>query len=214
MAVLLYQVGIFLAIQIASLFGKGARNTAIILITIFTFLQVFLSWLLILQLITIFISYLFSKRWFENSEHKRTNRESNKVLYSFRDNRGRSVIEVDLNDETLDKEIRRKAMLQEEIRKEAQNSNENDPEMRNAVDPFLNSISMRAKGIHPSQTCGINLKTRFYYIEQSETYGPITAEYLISLVKNKKIKRNCFVRELSEDKFDKRAHEIVEMFEK
>ena len=81
MAVLLYQIGIFLAVQIASLFGKSARNTAIILITIFTLLQVFMSWLLILQLITIFISYRVSKRWFENSKSKTLHKKPNKVLY-------------------------------------------------------------------------------------------------------------------------------------
>lgn len=60
MAVLLYQIGIFLAIIIATFFGKKARNTAIILISIFTLLQVFMSWLLLLQFFTIFIAYQFS----------------------------------------------------------------------------------------------------------------------------------------------------------
>ena len=57
MAVLLYQLGIFIAIQIAAAFGRKSRNTAVVLITIFTFLQVFISPLLLLQLITIYISY-------------------------------------------------------------------------------------------------------------------------------------------------------------
>ena len=57
MAVLLYQLGIFIAIQIAAVFGRRSRNTAVVLITIFTFLQVFISPLLLLQLITIYISY-------------------------------------------------------------------------------------------------------------------------------------------------------------
>lgn len=60
MAVLLYQVGIFLAIIIASLFGKKSRNTAVILISVFTLLQVFMSWLLLLQFFTIFIAYQIS----------------------------------------------------------------------------------------------------------------------------------------------------------
>lgn len=61
MAVILYQIGIFLAIYIASRYGKKSRNTAIILITIFTILQVYMSWLLILQFITIIFSYYFSE---------------------------------------------------------------------------------------------------------------------------------------------------------
>jgi len=212
MAVLLYQIGIFMAIQIASLFGKSARNTAIILITIFTLLQVFMSWLLLLQLITIFISYKVSKRWFENSENESSNKKPNNVLYSYRENGGHSVTEVDLNNETVDAEIRRKAKLQEEARKVAKYSYENDPEMKSAVDEVLNSFAMRAKGIHPSQTNGINLKTKFYYIDHSQTYGPITTEKLIRLVKNNQINRNCFVCQKSEKGFEKRAYEIVELF--
>lgn len=57
MAVFLYQIGIFTAIIIASYFGKKARNTTVILISIFTILQVFMSWLLILQFFTIIIAY-------------------------------------------------------------------------------------------------------------------------------------------------------------
>src|SRR5690606_16749259 len=132
--------GIFIAIQIASIFGKSARNTAIIIITIFTLLQVFMSWLLLLQLITIFIAYSFSKRWFEQNGTKQTQKKPNTVMYSYRENGGHSVTEVDLNDENLDIEIRRKAILQEEIRKEAKNSYDNDPQMRSAVDGVLNSI--------------------------------------------------------------------------
>lgn len=211
MAVLLYQIGIFIAIQIASFFGKNARNTAIILITIFTLLQVFMSWLLLLQLITIYIAYSFSKRWFEENKTKQNPKKPNTVIYSYRENGGHSITEVDLNDENLNKEIRRKAILQEEIRKEAKYSYDNDPQMRIAVEGVLNSISMRAKGIHPSQTNGINSKTKFYYINQSKTFGPVTAEKLIRLVKTNKINRNCFVRKESEKGFEKRAYEIVEL---
>jgi hypothetical protein len=60
MAVLFYQIGIFLLIIIASKFGQKSRNTTVILLSIFTVLQVFVSWLLILQFITIFIAYQFS----------------------------------------------------------------------------------------------------------------------------------------------------------
>jgi len=211
MAVLLYQIGIFIAIQIASFFGKSARNTAIILITIFTLLQVFMSWLLLLQLITIFIAYSFSKRWFQENETKQTQKKPNNVMYSYRENGGYLVTEVDLNDKNLDKEIRRKAILQEEIRKGAKNNYDNDPQMRSAVDGVLNSTSMRAKGIHPSQTNRINSKTRFYYIDHSKTYGPVTAEKLIRLVKTNEINRNCFIRQESEKGFEKRAYEIVEL---
>jgi hypothetical protein len=60
MAVLLYQVGIFLAIIIASAFRKKSRNTAANLISIFTIVQVYMSWLILLQFFTIFIVYQVS----------------------------------------------------------------------------------------------------------------------------------------------------------
>ena len=68
MAVLLYQIGIFLAIIIASTFGKKSRNTALILISIFTLLQVFMSWLLLLQFFTIFISYQLSNSFLDRKK--------------------------------------------------------------------------------------------------------------------------------------------------
>ena len=73
MGILLYQIGIFIAIQIAAVFGKSSRNVAIILITIFTILQVFTSALMILQFLTIIISYFFSKSIVE-SEKKEENK--------------------------------------------------------------------------------------------------------------------------------------------
>jgi hypothetical protein len=84
MEVLLYQVGIFLAILIAGKLGKNARITAIVLICIFTVLQVYMSWLLILQFITIIISYLISKSLSKaektsSSKKKEPNLETKKV---------------------------------------------------------------------------------------------------------------------------------------
>lgn len=66
MAVFLYQIGIFLAIIIAANFGRRTRNTAVILISIFTVLQVFISWLLLLQFFTIFLSYQISNSILSN----------------------------------------------------------------------------------------------------------------------------------------------------
>lgn len=61
MAIFFYQIGILITIQISAFFGKYARNVAIVLISIFTILQVFTSGLMILQFITIFISYIMSE---------------------------------------------------------------------------------------------------------------------------------------------------------
>jgi predicted membrane protein len=65
MAVLIYQIGIFLAIIISAAFGKKARNVAIILISILTVLQVFTFGLMALQFVTIFVAYYFSSKWFD-----------------------------------------------------------------------------------------------------------------------------------------------------
>ncbi len=69
MGILIYQVGIFITIQIFAFFGKSSRNTAIVLISIFTLLQVFTSSLMIIQFITIFISYVFSNSILSESKN-------------------------------------------------------------------------------------------------------------------------------------------------
>jgi len=73
MGILLYQIGIFIAIQVAAFFGKSSRNIAIILISIFTLLQVYTSGLMILQFITIFVSYIISKNIIGNNDNTTEN---------------------------------------------------------------------------------------------------------------------------------------------
>lgn len=68
MGILIYQIGIFIAIQIAAFFGKSSRNVAIILISIFTVLQVYTSQLMILQFLTIIVSYFVAKNFFDNKK--------------------------------------------------------------------------------------------------------------------------------------------------
>ena len=80
MAVLLYQIGIFIAIQIAAMFGRNSRNTAIVLISIFTILQVFMSWLLLLQFITIYISYNVSNNSLSNKNENQGNHAQKKTI--------------------------------------------------------------------------------------------------------------------------------------
>jgi hypothetical protein len=64
MEVVLYQFGILIAIIISASYGKSSRNVAVILISIFTILQVYFSGLLILQFFTIFMSFYISKAIF------------------------------------------------------------------------------------------------------------------------------------------------------
>jgi ABC-type transport system involved in multi-copper enzyme maturation permease subunit len=64
MSIILYQIGILIAIIISASYGKSSRNVAIILISIFTILQVYFSSIMLLQFFTIFISYYISKAIF------------------------------------------------------------------------------------------------------------------------------------------------------
>ena len=142
MAVLFYQIGIFIAIQVAAIFGKKSRNTAIVLISIFTILQVFMSWLLILQFFTVIISYVISNNWFLNDSKNESSKKTNKILYSFRDKKGgRGIMEVDLDDQNLDPKIRSKALLQEEIRQQSLDDYKNDLEYKKAVDDVMKKMT-------------------------------------------------------------------------
>lgn len=60
----------------------------------------------------------------------------------------------------------------------------------------------------------ISLNTQFYYIERANTFGPISAKKLVGLVKSKRINRNCFVRQVSEKRYENRAYEIVDLLQK
>lgn len=82
MAVLFYQIGIFLAIIISSNFGKKSRNTVVILISIFTILQVFVSWLLILQFLTVLIAYQFSNSIIHKKNNKKNSQNFNSISFS------------------------------------------------------------------------------------------------------------------------------------
>ncbi len=84
MAVILYQIGIFIAMQIAANFGRNSRNTALVLISIFTILQVFMSWLLLLQFITIYIAYAYSETIIDENNN-------NKIQHKKSENYGRSM---------------------------------------------------------------------------------------------------------------------------
>ncbi|CAD7802875.1 hypothetical protein CHRY9390_00991 [Chryseobacterium aquaeductus] len=143
MAVLFYQIGIFIAIQVASMFGKNSRNTAIVLISIFTILQVFVSWLLILQFITILVSYWISNEWFFGEEkNKKPVKKLKKISYSFRDeNGGRGIMEIDLDDPNLDPKIKSKALLQKEIRETSIENYRNDTEYKKALDDVMKKMT-------------------------------------------------------------------------
>lgn len=139
MEVILYQLGIFFTIQIASIFGKSLRNFAILLICIFTIFQVFTSWLLILQFITIFFSYNFSNNLFFKKNEK--DFKSNIIRYNYTDENGGKVLtEIDLNDKNLDPKIKSRAILQNEIRQNSITMYNNYPEYKKITDELMSKM--------------------------------------------------------------------------
>ncbi len=139
MEVFLYQVGIFFIIQITSIFGKNIRNFALLLICIFSIFQVFTSWLLILQFITIFFSYNFSNNLFFKKNEK--DFKSNIIRYRYTDENGGKVLtEIDLNDKNLDPKIKSRAILQNEIRQDSITKYNNDPEYKKITDELMSKM--------------------------------------------------------------------------
>jgi len=47
-------------------------------------------------------------------------------------------------------------------------------------------------------------KHQYYYIEQSEEYGPVTAEYLIKRVEDDSINAQCLIRDINDYDYSKR----------
>lgn len=74
-AILIYQAVIFSIIVISAYSGRRARNIAVIGTAIFTLVNVFMPWLVIVQLITILIAYGISSGIVERVEEKRRERE-------------------------------------------------------------------------------------------------------------------------------------------
>ena len=71
MEVLLFQICLFIIILFSGIFGRKARNWTILIAILFTVIMVFMTWLLILQFITIFIAYLISETYIENKSNDR-----------------------------------------------------------------------------------------------------------------------------------------------
>lgn len=90
MGIIIYQVGIFIAIQIAAMFGRNSRNTAIILISLFTILQVYTFGLMFFQFITIGISYYFAKKWFSKNDNSINNKIDDDLICVRDENGGRA----------------------------------------------------------------------------------------------------------------------------
>ncbi len=59
--VLFYQVVIIAMILIAALFGRTALNRTALSLVLFTFMNVWMQWLMILQFVTIFVAFYIGR---------------------------------------------------------------------------------------------------------------------------------------------------------
>lgn len=76
MEVFLFQVMLFGIIFFSSFLGRKALNQISLLICVFTFLAIFKSWLMVLQFLTIFISYSIAVERIKNSENSIQNTQT------------------------------------------------------------------------------------------------------------------------------------------
>ena len=70
MEVLGFQVLFFVVILVSGLFGRKARNFVVIASLIFTVIMVFMTWLIILQFVTIIVAYFITENYVESSKKK------------------------------------------------------------------------------------------------------------------------------------------------
>jgi hypothetical protein len=141
MAILFYQIGIFFIIQIAALFGRKVRNIAVVLIIIFTLLQVFASSLMIIQFFTIIIGYVISNRQFQEPD-KIIEKPKKVIVKSYSQSGGRIYKQYDEND-NLSPQVRKQVENQNEISRLAQKQYDNDPELKKAVDDVIADMFKR-----------------------------------------------------------------------
>ena len=108
---------------------------------------------------------------------------------------------------TIDQKIIVAPTSKNKIKKESIPTYDSKAEYKSFVNHIINDMVSR----NAQRPCGILLNTKFYYIENCNIYGPVTGKKLISLVKNHRINKNCFVRQTMEKGYEKRAYEIVEL---
>lgn len=117
---------------------KKARNIILICLIVFTLIQVFTSWLLILQLVTIFIGYNISNSLIKKEKEK--TQPSTKHIIKTSDKNGAKIYnEYGENDELLT-EIREKIKSKKEIDRLIKEMYDNDLEHRKAVDDVIENM--------------------------------------------------------------------------
>lgn len=77
MQVLGFQLLVFLSILLSAYFGRKIRNGLATIITIFTIFAVFMAWLMILQLVTILVSFIVSESIVVDREARAQQRKQN-----------------------------------------------------------------------------------------------------------------------------------------
>ncbi|MBW1618974.1 transposase, partial [Empedobacter falsenii] len=146
MTILAYQIIIFFIIQLSSFFGKKIRNIVIFLSIIFTIIEVFTTWLTLLQFVTIFVSYQVSKIWFNDKVHIK--KEEDLVRFDDYDEKGRRFYrEVDLNDSNIDDGLRDKAVKSKRIEELAREGLKNNPKLNKMMKDHMDNMINRNESV-------------------------------------------------------------------
>lgn len=81
MEIFIFQIAVFAIIFLSAFFGREALNKTVLIVSVFTLLAVFMTWLIILQFITIVISYSLAVAQI-NRQEEITERQSNYRKYN------------------------------------------------------------------------------------------------------------------------------------
>ncbi len=68
----------------------------------------------------------------------------------------------------------------------------------------LDDVGEFLKQKYKAKATNIISDHQFYYIEDSEEYGPFTAEELSHKVNNEEVNQYCFIRDINEDNYNRR----------
>lgn len=81
MSVILFQILIFLAILIASKFGRKTRNYFLVILSIFTLIAVFTTALMVIQFFTILFGYFTTNSILAENEIKQKIKEEENKMF-------------------------------------------------------------------------------------------------------------------------------------
>ncbi|MBL7471363.1 hypothetical protein [Robertkochia sediminum] len=180
MEVIIFQLGVFAAIFIGALFGRGGRNLAIIALSIFTIVMVFTTWLMILQFITIYMAYEFTEGILDRMETTASDNQN----HTFKENNQKSHQQpnpypgYENSSFVKGRAVTRKSV--ERILEEANRSKAVDDVVKNFPDLLAGALnnSVYDKNENP------NLKTKSTFNTKRKNPNELAIKHIRKLYKN------------------------------